>query len=313
VSQEPSPAPASVPLRGIICMLVSIVLLTVSDAIAKWLTVGYPPGQIICLRGVFVVLVILAFTAPRRRRTGLRLHNPRAHLVRAIFAAAATFLFVLGLTFMPLADAMAITFAGPLIITALAGPLLGEQVGWRRWSAVLVGFGGVVVMLRPGSGTLEWAALLLLLSTLCGGMRDIVTRRISVTESSTSMLLTTNLLLVAVGLLSIIQGWAMPTLFDAGLILLSGVLIGSGHWLQIEAFRWGQAATVVPFRYTTLLWAMLLGFLIWGDVPDAWMLGGASLVVASGLYILYREQRPGRPPPRPVSVRIPGHRGDDTQ
>ena len=303
------------PLRGVACMLVSVLLLTLSDALAKLLSAGYAPGQIICMRSIIVIGFLLVLFTPRRRWTGLRIRSPGAHLTRGIFACAGSFLFVLAIGHVPLANAMSIGYAGPLLITALAGPMLGERIGWRRWSAVLVGFIGVLVILRPGGLDYHWAALALLAGTWFGSLRDIVTRRISATESSSSLLLTTNLCMVAFGLLSLAQGWNMPGLLDATWLLASGVLIGTGHYLQIEAYRNAEAGTVVPFRYTSLLWAILIGWLVFGDIPDSSMLSGASLVIASGLFILYREKRVGgssRPAGR-ARVRIPGYHWDDTQ
>jgi len=306
---------ASAPLRGIVCMLASVFILTLSDVLTKWLTAGYPPGQLICLRSLVILALVLAVSAPRRRWTGLRMRSPGAHFTRGVFACAGSFLFVLGIAHVPLANAMSIGFAGPLVITALAGPMLGEKVGWRRWSAVLVGFAGVLVILRPGPEGFHWAALVLLAGTLSGSLRDLVTRRISATESSTSLLLSTNLCMVAFGLLSVVQGWNMPGPRDAAMLVLSGALIGSGHYLQIEAFRHAEAGAVVPFRYTSLLWAMLAGWLVFGDVPAAGMLAGATLVIASGLFIFHRERRlgGGRPGPAGPGVRIPGYRWEDTQ
>jgi len=291
-------------------MLCSVFILTLSDVLTKWLAAGYPPGQLICLRSLAVLLLILILSTPRRRWTGFRIHNPGAHVVRGVFACAGSFLFVLGIGHVPLANAMSIGFAGPLLITALAVPMLGEQVGWRRWSAVLVGFAGVLVILRPGAEGFHWAALALLCGTVFGSLRDIVTRRISATESSSSLLITTNACMVAFGLLSIMQGWNLPTLRDGALLAASGLLIGSGHYLQIEAFRQAEAGTVVPFRYTALLWATLFGWLVFGDIPGPATFAGAALVIASGLFILYRERRlgPRTRVTRRALVRIPGYK-----
>ena len=311
----PGSARPGAPLRGVVCMLLSVLLLTISDALTKLLTTGYPPGQIICMRSIVVIGFVLVLSTPRRRWTGLRIRSPGAHLTRGVFSCAGSFLFVIAIGHVPLANAMSIGFAGPLLITALAAPMLGERIGWRRWCAVLVGFIGVLVILRPGPQGFHWVALLLLAGTWFGSLRDIVTRRISATESSSSLLLTTNLCMVAFGLLSLVQGWNMPGPVDATWLLLSGMLIGIGHYLQIEAFRHAEAGTVVPFRYTALLWAMLMGWLVFGDVPDASMLSGASLVVASGMFILYRE-RQGAGSRRITGgtlMRIPGYGWDDTQ
>ena len=176
---------------------------------------------------------------------------------------------------MPLADAIAFTFTGPLIVAALAPFVLGEQVGWRRWCAILVGFAGVIVMARPTPDAFQWAAFVALGAAFFGAMRDMVTRRISAEESSDLILFYSTL----------------PDMTDWSLFALLGILNGAAHYMIIEAHRWAQASVIAPFRYTVLVWACVLGFVIWGDVPDIWLLGGAALVVGSGLYILYRETR----------------------
>lgn len=305
-----TPVRVNEPLRGVICMLASVFILTLSDLLTKWLTAGYPPGQLICLRSLTALILLLAWTAPRRGWSALRVRHPGAHLVRGVFACAGSFMFVIGIGYIPLANAMSIGFAGPLLITAMAGPMLGEQVGWRRWSAVLVGFCGVLVILRPGAEGFHWAAPVLLLGVCFGTARDIVTRRISATENSSSLLATTSACMVVFGFASIFQGWNLPGLRDSIMLIGSGFLIGCGHYLQIEAFRHAEAGTVVPFKYTALLWAILFGWLVFGDVPTVATLMGASLVIASGLFILYRERRVGGSRSlsgRPL-VRIPGYR-----
>ena len=168
---------------------------------------------------------------------------------------------------------------------------------------------GVLVILRPGAAGFHWAALVLLVGVVFGSLRDIVTRRISATESSSSLLVTTNLCMVLFGLTSIVQGWNMPDFRDGAMLLLSGVLIGCGHYLQIEAFRHAEAGAVVPFRYTALIWASVFGWLIFGDVPATATVMGAVLVIASGLFILYRERKLGgrRPSSQGTLVRIPGY------
>jgi drug/metabolite transporter (DMT)-like permease len=300
------------PMRGVVCMLVSVLILTLSDTLTKWLSTGYPAGQLICLRSLAALLLVFAWSASRRRISELRIHNPGAHLVRGLFACAGSFMFVVGIGYMPLANAMSIGFAGPLMVTALAGPLLAEQVGWRRWIAVIVGFGGVLVILRPGAEGFHWAAAVLLIGVCFSTARDIVTRRISATENSSALLATTSACMVVIGLASVVQGWSMPGLRDGAMIALSGLLIGCGHYLQIEAFRQAEAAMVVPFRYTALLWATVFGWLVFGDLPTVATLIGASLVIASGLFILYRERKVGstRTPSRRPLVKIPGYRED---
>ena len=169
----------STSLKGILCMLAGSALLTGNDAVLKWLTADYPVGQVMFLRGIFVFLPVFFLVWRAGGRPVLRVSQRRGHLARAVLVVAGTFLFVSGLSFLPLADAIAITFAGPLFITALAPPLLGEHVGWRRWSAVLVGFVGVLIMVRPTGAAVQWAALLPLAASLTGALRDLLTRRMA--------------------------------------------------------------------------------------------------------------------------------------
>jgi drug/metabolite transporter (DMT)-like permease len=225
--------------------------------------------------------------------------------VRALCVVASSFLFVNGLIYLPLADAIAIAFTGPLFITALAPLMLGEQVGWRRWSAVLAGFAGVLFMVRPGSGAMQLAVLFPLAAACAGGLRDLISRRISQTETSSGVLLFTTLTVIAAGLVTLPFGWAGVRWNDLGVFAASGALVAGGQYLMIEAFRHGEAAMVAPFKYTTMVWAVLFGFILFGELPDGWTLFGTAFVVCAGLYIMHREARLARRPiaagPRPPS------------
>lgn len=283
------------PPRAIACMIGGGALLTLQDAIMKWMTASYPIGEVLFLRGVFVFLPIawLAWRAGGVR--AIRPRNVKWQLARGGVVVVSAFLFFTGLSLLPLADTVAITFAGPLFVTALAPTFLGEKVGWRRWTAVLVGFAGVILMLRPGSEALRLAALLPLAGAFGGAVRDMITRRISATDTSTATLFVTTLAVTLAGLATLpFAGWRVPTAFDLGLFLAAGVVLGGAHYLMIEAFRLGEVALVAPFKYASVIWAVILGFIVWGDLPDAWMIAGATLVVLSGLYILHRETRTRR-------------------
>lgn len=277
------------PGRGIIFMLLGSALLTVNDTVLKWLTASYPTGQIMFLRGIFVILPVALLVWRAGGLAVLRVNSKGAHALRAACVCTGTFLFITGLAFMPLAEAIAITFAGPLFVTALAAPMLGEIVGWRRWTAVLVGFIGVLIITRPTGEAIQWAALLPLTASLCGALRDLITRKISTGESSIALLCTSTTAVVLAGLATAPIGWQPVAAFDLGLMVFSGILIGSAHFLLIECFRLAEAALVSPFKYSNLLWAILFGFLVWSDLPDEWTLAGAGIVVVSGLYILRRE------------------------
>ena len=191
---------------------------------------------------------------------------------------------------MPIADAIAIAFAGPVIATALAALLLKESVGWRRWSAIAVGFAGVIVMVRPTPDLVRLVAVVPLLAATVGAFRDIVTRKMGTGGESTPaiMLVSTSVVSIA-GLFTIPLGWAPVALDDLALFVGSALLIAFAQGLMIESFRLGEVGLVGPFKYTSLVWAVILGLLVWGDLPDAWTWVGSALVVGSGLYIWRRE------------------------
>ena len=291
-----SPAGTSLsPGRGITFTILGGALLTTNDAVLKWLTSDYPVGQLMFIRGLFVFLPVMLI-AWRAGGFGLiRVNSFRNQSLRAGFAFTSGFLFITGLRFLPLADALAITFAGPLFVTALAPRMLGEHVGWRRWSAVLAGFAGVVVMLRPGAEVMQWAALFPLGASLAGALRDLTTRKMAGQETSVSIMCFSTAVIVLAGLCTWPFGWAPLVLEDLGLMALSGMLVGGAHYLLIERFQWAEAALLAPFKYTNMIWAVLFGFVIWGDLPDAWTTTGAAFVIVCGLYIIRRESRRKNP------------------
>lgn len=269
------------------------VLITLNDGTVKWLSADYPIGEIMTLRGLFIFLPIALIAWRMGGLRALEIRNLGAQGARAGLAMLSTVFYLTALAVMPIADIIAISFAGPLFLTMLATPLLGERVGWRRWTAVVVGFIGVVVMVRPGSGALQAVALLPVGSALMGALRDIITRRITSdmasAESSVAILCFSSLVVTLAGLLTLPFGWRTPSLVDLGLLALSGFLIGAAHYLLIEAFRFAEAGLIAPFKYINIVWAALIGFLVWGDIPDRWIVFGASLVIGSGLYIFHRE------------------------
>jgi drug/metabolite transporter (DMT)-like permease len=281
---------ASAPIRSIVLMVSASGLLTVNDAMVKWLAQSYPVGQVMSLRGAFVIAIVVAWALARHRLGQLRVSNWRLQLTRGGLMSFSTFLFVTALTLMPIADAIAIAFAGPILATALAALLLKEPVGWRRWSAVAIGFAGVVVMVRPTPDLVRVVAVVPLLAALVGAFRDIVTRRMGTGgESTLAILVISTSVVTLAGLVSIPWGWAPLRVADLGLFVGSAALVGVAQGLMIESFRLAEVGLVGPFKYTSLVWAVLLGLLVWGDLPDRWTWVGAVLVVGSGLYIWRRE------------------------
>ncbi len=289
---EPARAGAAVPaLRAVVYMLLGVVLLALNDALIKSLTQGYPVGEILFVRGAFVCPWILVFAWRAGGLRALRVQSVKGQALRGLCVIASSFLFVTGLGYLPLADAIAVAFTGPLFVTAMAPYALGERVGWRRRLAVLAGFLGVLIMARPGGEAMQWALLFPLGAALCGGTRDLITRRISRTETTVAVLFVTTLMVMLAGLATVPLGWAPLRAGDLWVFASSGMLVAGAHYLMIEAFRLGEAAQVVPFKYTSMVWALLFGFLFFGDLPDAWTLLGAGVVVLAGLYVLLRETR----------------------
>lgn len=272
------------------CMLSGAAILTLNDALIKGLTSTYPTGELLFIRGVFVWPWILVFAMRSGGLGSLRIQNLRGQALRGICVIASAFLFINGLRHLTLADAIAVSFTGPLFLTAMAPLVLGEKVGWRRWAAVLVGFAGVIFMLRPGGEVLQWAILFPLGAAVCGGMRDLITRRISGTETTVAVLGVTTTVVLLAGLSTApFTDWVVPRSTDIATFAVSGALIAVAHTLMIEAFRRGEATLVAPFKYSSLLWATLLGYLFFGELPDLWTLAGAFIIVLSGLYVFRRE------------------------
>lgn len=287
-----TPSSSISPIKGIACMIAGGLGLTLNSMVVKFLVDDYPPGQIMVLRGLFVCLIVAAFVWRDGGVATLRIGNYPGQLTRALCLAVTGYLMIRSVEFLPLGDIFALNHASPLIITALAAPILGERVGWRRWLAVSAGFAGVLIMLRPTPAAFQLAALLPLSVAIISAGRDIITRMLTLTDSTTATFAVTTGVIILSGLvLSLFSGWAPIRLADLWLFALVAFFQGTAHFLLIETFRYAEAKTVAPFKYASILWAMLIGYLVWGETPDAWIVGGGTLIVASGLYILHRETR----------------------
>ena len=278
-------------IRGITYMVLALFLLTVGDALTKWVGTGLPIGQVIFFRALFIFIPTMVIVFTSGGLATLKVTDRRGVGTRALFYSCTTALITTSMILLPLADASAMLFAGPLFVTALATPMLGEYVGWRRWTAVLVGFAGVLIMLRPTPDAIQVLAIVPIVAALFGAFRDITTRRISATESSNAIMFWSNVVLLCAASFTAFFGWDPMTLSDIAQLAILGLIVGVAHWVMIEAYRFGEAAVVSPFKYTAIVWATLLGYFVWGTVPDTFIITGGALVVASGLYILRRETR----------------------
>ena len=278
--------------KGAWCMIVGALLLTSQDAISKWLTTDYHAGEILFYRGFFTFIPIAIIVAHAGSWRILATRNLKSTMIRAFFGTATSIFVVLSFIFLPLATALAIIFLSPIMLTALSVPILGERVGWRRGIAVLVGFVGVVLIVRPGAGGIPLFYLIPLFTALLSTFRDIATRKMRGGDSSVSILFYSMVVAMGAGAASLpLFGTHWPSPSDWGLFAAAGTMIGLSHLLTIQALLFAPGGTVAPFKYLSLVYAAGIGYVVWGDVPDAWKISGAALVVASGLFILYREMR----------------------
>jgi drug/metabolite transporter (DMT)-like permease len=271
-------------------------LFSLMDALVKWLSASYPVPQILVCNALFALLPVAALALRRGGLPQLRTRRIGLHLLRGLLGTTAGFLAFHAFSWLPLADAYAIIFATPLLITALSVPILREAVGWRRWSAVLVGFIGVLIMLRPGIAPIGTGSLAALGAACASACAILLVRKLSITETTTSIAFYSNC--TAVVLMAVLFGptFVVPSPVDLALMATSGLLGGTALLVLIAAYRRSPAALVAPFQYSQMLWAILLGALLWSDFPEPVMLLGAVIVVGSGLFVVYRETTLGRRP-----------------
>ena len=274
---------------GIAFMVAACAVVSLNDATVKWLTTELPIGEIVCLRAAVAFCLGLLFAWRERGYVSFRFSSPRLQLLRGLLAAGGMFLFVAGLRHLPLADAVAILFAAPLFSFVLAIVLLGEGLSTRRILAALTGFAGIVVMARPGTPHFTWILLLPLGGALCGGLREVITRHLSHRDPSSSTYLAGTAVVMVASLASIAFGWELPNVQQLLLLGLAGVLVGFAEYFMIEAYRNAEVTLVAPFVYTSMVWASLFGFLIFGTVPAPAVVAGAVLIIASGLYLFRAE------------------------
>lgn len=277
---------------------------TINDAITKTLVETMNQGQVMLVRGLFATVLIGALAW---NQGALRMPRQAAHpmvALRVVGEVVATVLFLIALTRMPLANISAVLQALPLAVTMGAALFFGETVGWRRWLAIAAGFTGVMIIVRPGLEGFNAYSLLALVCVLFCAVRDLATKLIPAEVPSLLVSTITSAAITIVGALLIppFGGWSPMTGGEVGLLAVAAVLVLIGYQFIIMAMRLGDISFVAPFRYTALIWAILLGYLIFGDVPDGVMIVGASIVVGSGLYTLYRERMVGREKPAAEST-----------
>lgn len=282
--------PKSGAAAGIALMLVGCFVFSLNDTLGKWLVATYTVGQLLLIRSIAAILMLAPFllrggiwqefrTAPR----------PGLQMLRIALSSCEVALFYLAVAYLPLADVVTFYLAGPIFVTALSALLLKEQVGWRRWSAVLVGFVGVVIAMRPSAASISWPALIALTGSLSFSLLMIATRAV---RGTSDLVLVTGQMVGALvlGMVLAPVGWVAPNARDFALLGLLGVVAMFAHLCVNRSLKLAPASLVVPYQYTFILWAIVFGYFVFGDVPDAMLLTGAAIIVAAGIFIFRREQ-----------------------
>lgn len=286
-------ADAGTRFQAIATICVGVLFMVVNDAMAKWLTEDYGALHIYAWRSMMALPMIAAMLLLTRGRKGFATASVGVHALRGLFSIAAAWCFFTSLRQLTLAGATSLVFAAPLFITALSVLLLGEKVGWRRWSAVIVGFIGVLVIVRPGAETFQAASLFAVGAAFFYALFMISARWIRREEPMTTMMFYVSLFPLVYCAPVLVIDW-QPVALEHLPLFVGMALFGTiGITMIGHAFRLAPAAIVAPFDYTALLWATVLGFMFWGDLPDLWTYVGALIIIASGIYIVLREARAG--------------------
>ena len=285
-----APARADHPFKGIALILTSTIFLGTSDVTAKYLSATLPSIEITWIRFVTFALIMVPAMVPGSPLFALQTGRLSLHLLRGLTILGSSLFFISGLRFLPIAEASATGFVAPLLVTALSIVFLSEKVGLRRWIATGVGLIGVIIILRPGTGAFHPAAFFPLVSALCWACTLIITRMMSGTERAITVMAYSSIVGLVMLSALVPSVWVAPSWHDIAFGIFIGVASTLGQWIVVLAFRYADASVLAPFSYTQLLWVSILGFLIFGEVPDVWTVTGTAFIVASGLYTAHRER-----------------------
>jgi len=275
-------------LVGVLLMVLGDFMFSLNDAMGKWLVASFSVGQVLVIRsfGAFLIL------APMIMRQGsdalFRIEHPPLQVLRVVMTTADVALFYAAVAYLPLADVMTFYMAGPIYVAAISHFFLGERIGWRRWLAVLVGFVGVLIALRPSAAMLSWPSIFGLGGSLAFSMTLVLSRRLRHTSDATLVAWQTVAALAA-GLVLSIGNWRSASTLDWGAMLALGVVAGAAHMLITRSLKLAPASLLAPLQYSLLIWAIALGFLFFGDIPDAQIIVGSVIIVLAGLFIFHRK------------------------
>lgn len=280
-------------MGGVLYMILGIACFSAMDASGKWVVKDYSVFQLLAVRSSLCVVILGALVPFFGGRQALATRRPWAHLARALASSLAFLFFYAALRYLPLANAVAVEFGSPFLVTALAVPILGERVDAGRWAAVLVGFVGMLLVVKPTSEAIRPEALLALASSFCYALMMVMTRWIAQRagggDSTFTFVSFIFLVQTIVGLLGGVSQWKPMTALDLALSAGVGVFALGGHFGMTSAFQRAPASVVAPFEYTALLWATLFGFFVYGDFPEPVVWIGVAIIVGAGLYAIRRE------------------------
>lgn len=279
------------PTLGIVLLCAGVSLFGMGEACVKWLARDHDIAQVVWARYTFHALVFLLIFSRGGIISQMATQRPFLHLARSVALMIGTITFFTALKYLSLPEAVAINFAAPLLVTAMSIPFLGETVGIRRWTAIFVGFIGVLIIIRPGLGVMHWAAVLPLATAVCYAAYQIMTRIAGRTEDTRTSLFWTSAVGVVVMSCAVPFFWTTPDAFAWVLMVATGTLFGLGHYLLIRAFEVAPVSTLSPFLYTQIVSVTIISLLVFDQFPDTPAVAGTLIVIASGLYIWRRETR----------------------
>ncbi|MHA1598187.1 MAG: DMT family transporter [Alphaproteobacteria bacterium] len=281
------------PQAGILWMLAAVLMFASVNTTAKTLAETLPVMQVVWARYFFQMLLLVIYVGPRLPKV-LVTNKLGQQLGRSMLLLMTTILFFFGLSQVPLADATAIMFIAPIVVTALSMPLLGEKVGPRRWVGIAIGFIGALIIIRPGLGVVQMVALLPVGAACLHALYQLSTRFLSHSEKTMTTLAYTASTGAVLSSIAAPFFWVTPTPGDWLLMVGIGLFAALGHFSMIKSYECAPAAIVAPFSYANLVWATLFGYIFFADLPDIWTISGALIIAASGLYIYHREQAQNR-------------------
>ncbi|TPN89681.1 DMT family transporter [Mesorhizobium sp. CU2] len=276
-------------LAGILLMLAGDFMFALNDAMGKWLVASFSVGQVVLIRSIGAFIVLGPMIANQGTGKLFQMERPLLQVLRVVATTVDTGFFYAAVVYMPLADVMSFYMAGPIYVAALSHLLLGEKVGWRRWLAILVGFCGVLIILKPSSAAFSMSSGFALIGSIAFGFAIILGRRLRATSDTTLVTWQTVGTLIVGGVLAI-GAWRMPSALDFGAMLLLGVVSCTAHLLITRALKLAPASTLAPLHYSLLLWAIVFGLVFFGDVPSPRILIGSAIVVLAGIFIFHRQK-----------------------